>query len=459
MANGLSVQGTVSDGNGPVGAGVPVVFSRIGPRGEVLSTLGAGVTDASGHYQILVAELSSPTTTVAAEVALTGAPRQHAFLASTTQDIGPVEEGVYELIQDVVAAPSVRSVSDFSADEVSALEVAGATALQTAGTDLQDAAAVKQELIAQVGGQLAQAAGGTVQFPAEPTFTDPPDLQGVPAGSPYTDGAGNPYWIRNDGELYDGNSDNGQWFAVSGSGFPNQPAVSEDGRELVFGPVTSLGSSGVNVVRKAYVSPDSGFVRYAEELSNDNDADITVPVELYSYLDSPQLVTTANGDSTLDASDAWLIAGPSSGVNVGLLAPGIPFAFLNQGYDALWSVTVPAHGLLTILHWELVGQHGPEDVAKRLRRIGGYAPPELFAGLSNAEIADRANAPFATIVGEAGTVAPLGQITVTNVTTSQQEIVLAADDGSFRSGIAYSSGDQIEVSGTNGTATRTVTAP
>lgn len=460
---GYPVQGSIADANGPAQAGVPVVFYRLDPDGEPLNVLGAGVTDATGQFQIRVGEITAPDSTVELQATLADGTPMRAILAGAQQNVGPVENAVDAVIHDIVAPKGGRAPADFTPDEVAQLTTQASTAVQTAGTDLHDATAVKATVVSQLGGAFAQAAGGSVAFPSAPTFTDPPGNL-TPAGCCWIQMSGPnnyPYGIGTDGQLWDGNSDYGQILRINGNALGGQQTMSyEDEHQLVIGPVANVAGTGLDLSRKIYVSPDSNFVRYAEVLTNSTAADVTASFSLESDFDYPGVLGTANGDRVVDPTDSWVAVGSQGAPSVAVLDPGAQLSYSASTEVAdLGSITVPAGGTVTLLHWELVSASGGDGLLGQIEGIGKYPPPELFAGLTNAEIA-AANVPtYANVVGGAGSVGPLAQVTVTNLTSSAQDVVYAAPDGSFRANVAMTSGDQLQIAATEGTATVTVAAP
>lgn len=97
-------------------------------------------------------------------------------------------------------------------------------------------------------------------------------------------------------------------FSYGASGvylYQSTPSVSDRGRQLNYGPVTS---GDVRQSREVYVSDDDGFVRYLEVFKNTGRSTVTKTVTISSYLNSsPDVIRTSDGDQTFSVDDKWLV--------------------------------------------------------------------------------------------------------------------------------------------------------
>jgi hypothetical protein len=98
----------------------------------------------------------------------------------------------------------------------------------------------------------------------------------------------------------------------SDSGF--EDTTSEDGgREIVIGPrpLVYTGSGGyyaTSVIRKIYVSPSQGWIRFLEIVTNDETSATSIYIPIQSHLTGhSETVQTSDGDISVEVSDQWLI--------------------------------------------------------------------------------------------------------------------------------------------------------
>jgi len=230
--------------------------------------------------------------------------------------------------------------------------------------------------------------------------------------------------------------------------------------------------SGLNVTRKIYVddvTADVSFCRFTEILENPTGSDITVSVLIEGNLGSDEsnddVNSSSDGDTTVDPGDIWVTNHQdSSDPALGFFFPGADSPFksgddLEYGYS---SVTVPAGGRVTIIHWAFqnTGTSPPavtaiEDLLVSFGSTGAGIANTYFNGLTISEVAD-SFFPFTGdgVFGGAGAVAPFADVTVTNATTAESITSPAASDGSFKIFFALgaTTGDSITVTATDGTS-------
>ena len=209
-----------------------------------------------------------------------------------------------------------------------------------------------------------------------------------------------------------------------GSGGPPTTAIqSLNGQQV---ELTQSTVPGLNVTRKIYVPATGYFSRRLEVLQNTTASPITVAVkeggdvERYSKY-SPQVITTSNGNMTVDNTILWAVddddsgsqpypqtqpalanifegAGASTGVSSvtesTYTQPFQPFRNLTYYTYQYWtytydSVTIPANSTASFLFFTAQEATSPTAVtaAQRLEQL----PAEALAGLSPADLANVTN--------------------------------------------------------------------
>ncbi len=183
------------------------------------------------------------------------------------------------------------------------------------------------------------------------------------------DGAGFRWDITNIASISNGTSDafdNGMRLFIDDVQFPNQPngALTRGGREFVLGPARM--NNNLVVYRRVYV-PDvegEGYARFTEIIINDSDTDRDVVVRNFTSLGSDGATTpvaTSSGDTEFTIDDDWLVTDDAENagdpVVLHLFADDEALVdpdFATRNNDAVdyrWTVTVPAHGIATAVHF------------------------------------------------------------------------------------------------------------
>lgn len=471
--------GDVADANGAVGADEIVLLKLLDPEGRPVADIGSTMTIADGTY-IMGSNLDATAAHLGLEALVGGMPLR-AFLVDTDgQTVSPVTEGVFELVTMVTGSPEGRSLADYPAADIQALVTAAETALDDAGTDLSDPEAVRAQLLADIGGQLADLSGGSYSISptASAVSVDPADvLTDIASFDVYlTDGAGEEWDIDGQGDIDDGSSDtyDGMFYLyVDGFTFPAQAATSatakiEDDREVVLGPVVDLGGSGLDVTRKIYVPETGSFARFAEILVNNTASDITVDVMIDGNLGSDESTNavhySSNGNTEADAGDVWMTMKWDDDPTAGFFFPGATPAKSSDDIEYSWNdLVIPAGETVVLVHWGFQGSsRSPMEMADDLDQIEQDLPDEMVDGLS---IAEAAAALFIhgpdNVIGEAGSVAPLATVNLENTTTLATAETTAASDGSFSCYLADTDvGNSVQVTASDGTDdTVTVAVP
>ncbi len=182
------------------------------------------------------------------------------------------------------------------------------------------------------------------------------------------------YDITCDGELNDGGYagatdayDGAYRLDVAGNNFPcvNTAGVGLNGREAIIGPNTL---NGVRVTRRVYVPTAGLFARYLETLENPGATDVTVSVRVFSNLgsDSSTRIIVApsatnnryavTADNGSDPALAHVFGGTG-----GAVSATTQYIANNDNAIYTWSVTVPAGGRVSLLHYAV--QRARSDTA------------------------------------------------------------------------------------------------
>lgn len=470
--------GTVADADGLVGEGEIVLLKALDPEGRPVADISSAMTGAGGAFEI--------GSTIDAEVvpmgleALVGGEFLRAFLVDTDgQAVSPYTEAVVDLVGMIVGTPEGRTLADYPADDIRTLVAAAEVSLTDAGTDLTDPEAVREQLLADIGGQLADLSGGELGVTPSTAVVsvDPADVL-TDIESFYltmTDGAGERWDIDGDGNIDDGTSDtyDGMFYLSIGSNsFPTQNAPGatakiEDDREVVLGPVADLGGTGLNVTRKIYVPETGSFARFMEILTNETAADITVDVRIDGNLGSDESTDavnySSNGNGDADEGDVWMTMKWDSDPTAGFFFPGAVPSKSDDDVAYVWTdVVVPAGETVVLFHWGFQSSaRTPAMMADDLALIEQDVPVEMFAGVSIAEATAGLNIGGAdNVVGEAGAVAPLAFVIAQNMTTGTSGSATAAEDGSFGFFLKDThAGDTVVVTASDDTNESIVVAP
>jgi hypothetical protein len=126
-----------------------------------------------------------------------------------------------------------------------------------------------------------------------------------------------------------------------------------------LGPVRT---SGVLHRREVHVNEIEQFARYLEVFENPHPFDVEIQVRLESFL---EVNGTSSGDSEIDPSDRYVLAGPVASVFAGSTAGSVPPDFAGCDFEGSCAVTyrrlvVPAAGRLSLLHFTVLAATAPE---------------------------------------------------------------------------------------------------
>ncbi|RLB69921.1 MAG: hypothetical protein DRH04_04420, partial [Deltaproteobacteria bacterium] len=241
----------------------------------------------------------------------------------------------------------------------------------------------------------------TTDFPL-PSFTT------LPAN--LTDGDGFLWDVQTDGRIYHGTDNaytNGLDLIVGTNGFSTftTAVTEENGLELLIGPYNYPALDAVTIRRKVFVPADDGFARYLEMVENRGAEEVTVQLNIRTYLGSgsnTQVLATTSGDTAFNAWDSYIVtddngddgSGSPAMVHVvsGDYAEVKPTTItMNYGYYIVttYDVTVPAGERRIIMHFasQNIDRASAMSRAEQLRHLDGAA----LTGLSADEQADIIN--------------------------------------------------------------------
>jgi Bacterial TSP3 repeat/Carboxypeptidase regulatory-like domain/Bacterial Ig-like domain (group 2) len=214
----------------------------------------------------------------------------------------------------------------------------------------------------------------------------------------------------------------GAVYSFGSGGAPVTSIQSLNGQQV---ELTQVGAGGLNVTRKIYVPSDGYFSRRMEVLQNSTSAPITVTlkeggsIERYSQY-SPQVVTTSNGNATVDGTILWAVDNDDSGTNpypqtqpalanvfAGAGAPtgmaNVAVSYTTQQFrfgqsvyytSQFWTytytpVTIPANSSVSFLFF--TAQESTSSTATTAAQRLEQLPAEALAGLSSSDLASVVN--------------------------------------------------------------------
>lgn len=459
------ITGRVETAAGPVGAGYPIFLFGIDNAGNLLGQFGGTVTDATGAYSLSVDDDVTAGSRLVLGTNIDDLILQGTATASTGVVIDPISSAVLELTLMITETPEGRSLGDFAPADLADVVVTARQALAMLGTNLSDPTAVRAAVLAEVGGLLADYSGGTYsigpfQLPVPPDVTSP-----VSFTRDLVAGSGAVYDITSTGETSDGEAPSGRADAcdgcfelnVDGTEFPSSASVGalEDGTEIRIGPVSL---SGLDVTRRIWAHPVSGLVRYTETFANTSTSAITAEVVVAHNLgadSSTRVEATSSGDTVGDVADRWMAFNDSGTDPVTMFwwgqADGVSVSTsATEQLVVTYNLTVPAGAEASIIHFGAI-MNDPFDASYgavfddigQLSNLSGMRPDD-FANHVN-------GVPGGSylVIGEAGAVAPLASVTLSNGASSVS--TNAASDGSFSMPASGASGDVLNLTATDGT--------
>lgn len=202
---------------------------------------------------------------------------------------------------------------------------------------------------------------------------------------------------RSETDAYDG----AYYLYVGSSGMPcsDVALLEDDQREAVIGP-RSL--NGLEVTRKVFSPARGGYARYLEILRNTGTADITVPVEIRSYLgsdSSTRIVVhpSAAGNKYAVTDQRGYCCDPAlahvfGGIGAALDVAALRFVEEDDNLSYTWNVTVPAGQTVILMHF--AAQRSVSDTAgaeAQAQALVNMIDTYMFDGMSAAERAQVLN--------------------------------------------------------------------
>jgi hypothetical protein len=151
---------------------------------------------------------------------------------------------------------------------------------------------------------------------------------------------------------------------------------------------------GLQVARRIYVPPEGGYARYIELFTNLSTNEIVVPVTIASNLGSDgstriiySPASTGNRYAvTQDNGNDPALAHVFSGTNPPLAVSATQFSGNNDNISYSWSLTIPAGGTASILHYAVQRAFNDGNGARtQAEALSTGTQPGMFTGLSSAE--------------------------------------------------------------------------
>ncbi|MFN3200691.1 MAG: thrombospondin type 3 repeat-containing protein [Bradymonadia bacterium] len=253
--------------------------------------------------------------------------------------------------------------------------------------------------------------------------TDADDEIGIGVGNTHLliDRDGYRWDIRPDGGVHSGTEhafDHGFAVSVDGEQYAGTGAGARSlGGQQLYLPRQTLAEAPITISRKIYVPGDEvpqGFFRILTILENSAEADFVGTVSLRTDLGGDEgtlLLSSSENDGVVDAQDRWVATDDSAIINgaaVGQVFSGegaqvnpsqitqMPVGVITADYN----VTVPAEGRIILMHLG-VQNVSRDDVVTNTIAVAAL-PPEVLAGLTNAERADIVNFALATDIDSDG---------------------------------------------------------
>lgn len=317
--------------------------------------------------------------------------------------------------------------------------------------------------------------------------TEPPDSVNPGAVAAFSfqlqDGTGHVWDITGRGETFNGGNptvgtsnafDGFVNLYIDNTVFPVQVAGDlEDGREVVLGPA-SMG--GLDVTRKIFVSDTEGFARWLDILENNTVGALAVDVRTKHNMGSDEtndlVITSSNGNSTLESGDTWWVNCQQFGADpcVASFFCGATPSKTSDDIDYQYgTVTVPPGDRVIIVTYvamrsadlatatDLLAAFNAEvgaltDLMEALESFP-CVDESLLKGMSSAELNDVYTCGGTVCVsGVAGSVAAGAVVTVTDLNTTDSRVVTAASNGAWTASVIGASGDGIAFAATDGTS-------
>ncbi len=484
-------------------ANVSVQLVEIDDSGEELSEIERTTTDENGEFE-LSTEINQSKFVLKAVVEST--PLM-AFAAGTETNIpiDPLTDGLVSLVIDITKTEEGRSLSDFSVSELRSIGTQIAN-LDTASLDSTNSTSVLDFLRTQVGREIAEASGGTLTvLPQEDisatitqetdTFISSPgsECSGLPYFPLSQDGDSLAFKVREDGSIcreitqndlgilsgtslkfflqddlfeYEGSDFFVPDFDVSTSEF-----TVENGRQITLGPV-ELSNSDISLKRKLYAPEGKNYIRYVDIFENNSSEPYAVNFNIDTYADITGRLLVSDGDEVTTDSryltindtlvndlsisfifqDDWgRYAFPVSEVKSpprtgGQLASQIRFA---------WSdLTIPQGDSASIMYFVYVHDTDTENTIQN--EVESLISNPDFDLLTFSEMLSIQNfsPSLGTLQAEAGFVIGRANVTASKLDENDEVIqsvnLIARVDGSFDIPLEISSGNQVQITASDG---------
>jgi len=174
-----------------------------------------------------------------------------------------------------------------------------------------------------------------------------------------------------------------------------------NGRQVAY---PRHGQAGVVTARKLFVPASGGFARYLDTITNPSAVPVTVVVQIESSLrgavhhivepgvtGNTYAVTLASRSSQGDGEDPGPVIRPAlahvfGNANATIPVDAVSFQRLDGTSYYRWTVTIPAGGSVTLMHFAV--QRDPADIAgaeAQAQALVNLTDPNALAGMTPAE--------------------------------------------------------------------------
>ncbi len=513
------IEGTVSDGSGLVGEGFLVVVDLVDDSGSSVANLGVTMTDATGGWSIIVNEGLSLHPRLVASALVDDMLYQAPVTDFAATALDPVSTAALDIVLLITETDGGASLDHYTPTELADILSQADANVTTAGTDRTDFDAVWDEVLDSTGSLIASYAETDNEIGVAPIawgadlplcaagddcVTNGPTIWSAWDDGYFTTEVGSGYLheLNDSGDYisdafnanYDDAYDDALYFYVDGDYYgdsgggemwiedaPNEPNIATDDfdedsfdywpaadrgatTELVFTDDTDS-VTDFTLSRRFWFDPVGGWVRTTEIVTYTGSAATTVDIDFYSEMGSDSDTTTeatSSGDTTVDGADTWLLnSDDDSGDPLSAFWFGtVDWAEYETSDYYYWGwdgVAFEPGQTRTFIAFTNLWDYGSDMAAAAAALDGVQDNMDLFAGMSPEHVDAAYNIDIASVAwtGEAGTVAPWADVTVTNDTTSESWSSTADSDGSFSIGIAGTTGDALSLVGSDGTTLAT----
>ncbi len=471
----------------------------IDDEGTELQQLDSTVTDQNGQFHFDLSSNTNASTIVVAELS-DGALRSFFAGGSDGTVIHPITDALYSLVIDITTTKGGRSVIDFSSSELKKI-TNDVFNLEISDLSFSDSESLKDYLRTNVGRKIAAASGGQISSQStlaleeqetSNTITFIQDFDVCSSGALFHLFLSSTFRfeIEQDGSICGGVHasleplldeflltlpPNNNFYLTSNvyPGDSDSSGLLEGERELNLGAAfvqksMTMEQDTISVNRKVYIPTQGDLARYLEIFSNSDSTDRTLDIEIKTNLttgSNSSLLTHDLAPSSPSSKDRYVVAydqfqdKPTAGFliqdGLGSLSPtnlNVPGVAGGKAGEIKhsWTIPIPAGSTRTLLHYLFLSTS--RSASELTEQMAALLENPDMTGMSLDELAGLLNfSPTrGTVNGEAGAVVGEATITVVNQRTSQSLTITARNDGSFAVPLDTSSGDELNITSSDG---------